>query len=267
MSSSGIAAPLAVVTGASSGLGAIFAQRLSERGFNLALSGRDADRLEETRRSVSKTRECVVNTVAVDLGTDDGVASLVRELGDRPIDLLVNNAGFGTYGPFDQSSHEREMEVIRVDVAALVGLTRAVLPGMLDRGPGGVLNVASTVAFQPAPYQATYGAAKAFVLSFSQALWQETRHRGVTVTALCPGPTRTGFVDALRNTQASETSAYSKLADPAPVVDAGLRALDRGQPVVIPGLRNRAVAFMPRLAPRRVVTSISARVLAPGTSR
>jgi short-subunit dehydrogenase len=262
-----MAAPLAVVTGASSGLGAIFAQRLSERGFNLALSGRDPDRLEETRRSVSRTRECVVSTVAVDLGAGNGVASLLRELGDRPIDLLVNNAGFGTYGPFDQSDSEREMEVIRVDVAALVELTRAVLPGMLDRGRGGVLNVASTVAFQPAPYQATYGAAKAFVLSFSQALWQEARHRGVTVTALCPGPTRTGFVDALRNAEASETSAYSKLADPAPVVDAGLRALDRGQPVVIPGLRNRAVAFMPRLAPRRFVTSISARVLAPSTSR
>jgi short-subunit dehydrogenase len=258
---------LAVVTGASSGLGAIFARRLSERGFNLALSGRDPDRLEETRRNVNKTRECVVATVAADLGTDNGIASLIRELGDRPIELLVNNAGFGTYGPFDQSSAEREMDVVRVDVAALVGLTRAVLPGMLDRGRGGVLNVASTVAFQPTPYQATYGAAKAFVLSFSQALWQEARHRGVTVTALCPGPTRTGFVDALRNAQASKTNAYSKLADPAPVVDAGLRALDRGQPVVIPGLRNRAVAFMPRLAPRRFVTSISARVLTPSTSR
>ena len=115
------------------------------------------------------------------------------------------------------------MDVIGVDVGALVRLTRAVLPGMIELGRGGVLNVASTIAFQPAPYQATYGAAKAFVLSFSQALWQETRHRGVTVTALCPGPTKTGFLDALQNAEASHTAVYAKLAEPGPVVDAGLR--------------------------------------------
>lgn len=267
MSSPGTVAPLAVVTGASSGLGAIFAQRLSARGYDLVLSGRDPDRLEETRQRVNQTREGVTTTVVADLATDEGIASLAAQLSDRPIDLLVNNAGFGTYGPFDQSNAPRETDVVRVDVAALVGLTRAVLPGMVARGHGGVLNVASTIAFLPAPYQATYGAAKSFVLSFSQALWQETRHRGVTVTALCPGPTRTGFVDALENAQASQTVAYSKLADAGPVVDAGLRALDRGQPVAVPGLRNRAIAFLPRLAPRRLVTMTSAHVLTPKASR
>jgi short-subunit dehydrogenase len=134
---------------------------------------------------------------------------------------------------------------------------------MVERGHGGVLNVASTIAFQPAPYQATYGAAKAFVLSFSQALWQETRHRGVTVTALCPGPTKTGFVDALKNAQASQTAIYARLDEPGPVVDAGLRALDRGVPVAVPGLRNQAIAFLPRIAPRRLITAVSGRLLAP----
>ncbi len=134
---------------------------------------------------------------------------------------------------------------------------------MVKRGRGGVLNVASTIAFQPAPYQATYGAAKAFVLSFSQALWQETRHRGVTVTALCPGPTKTGFVDALSNAEASQTAIYARLDEPGPVVDVGLRALDRGVPVVVPGLRNQAIAFLPRIAPRRLITSISGRLLTP----
>ena len=257
-------APVAVVTGASSGLGAIFAQRLAERGFNLVLTGRDPDRLEEVRRRVvAGTQGCAVTLVTADLATGDGVLTLLRELDEQPVDLLVNNAGFGTYGSFDQSDAAREMDIIGVDVAALVRLTRAVLPGMVERGRGGVLNVASTIAFQPAPYQATYGAAKAFVLSFSQALWQETRHRGVTVTVLCPGPTKTGFVDALKSATASNTAVYARLGQPAPVVDAGLRALDRGAPVAVPGLRNQAIAFLPRIAPRRFVTSMSGRVLTP----
>jgi short-subunit dehydrogenase len=264
MSSSGIPGPLAVVTGASSGLGAIFAQRLGERGFNLLLTGRRPDRLEQVRhRVIAGARDCAVTLVTADLATGDGVLALLHELGDRPVDLLVNNAGFGTYGPFDRSDTAREIDVIGVDVAALVRLTRAVLPGMIERRRGGVLNVASTIAFQPAPYQATYGAAKAFVLSFSQALWQETRHRGVTVTALCPSPTKTGFLDALQNAEAAQTAIYARLAEPGPVVDAGLRALDRGIPIAVPGLRNQAIAFLPRITPRRLITSMSGRYLTP----
>ena len=264
MSPSGIPGPVAVVTGASSGLGALFAQRLGERGFNLVLTGRDRNRLEKVRqRVIANARDCAITLLTADLATGDGVLALLRELGDRPVDLLVNNAGFGTYGPFDRSDTAREVDVIGVDIAAVVRLTRAVLPGMLERGRGGILNVASTIAFQPAPYQATYGAAKAFVLSFSQALWQETRHRGVTVTALCPGPTKPGFLAALQNAEASQTAIYAKLAEPGPVVDAGLRALDRGIPVVVPGLRNQAIAFLPRITPRRLITSMSGRYLAP----
>jgi len=157
-----------VVAGAASGLGAVFAQRLGERDHSLVLAGRDPGRLEEVRQRVTAgARDCAVTLVTAGLATGDGVLALLRELGDRPVDLLVNNAGFGTYGPFDRSDRRRAMDVIAVDVAALVQLTRAVLPGMVERGRGGVLNVASTIAFQPAPYQATYGAAKTFALSFS----------------------------------------------------------------------------------------------------
>jgi short-subunit dehydrogenase len=255
---------VAVVTGASSGLGAIFAQRLSQRGFDLVLAGRDPSRLEEVRqRVIAGAPDCAVTLVIADLATGDGVLTLLSELGDRPVDLLVNNAGFGTYGPFDRSDTAREMDCIGVTVTALVRLTRAVLPGMVERGRGKVLNVASTIAFQPAPYQATYGAAKAFVLSFSEALWQETRQHGVTVTVLCPGPTKTGFVDALKNPAASQTSVYAKLDEPEPVVDAGLRALDHGALLAVPGLRNQVFAFLPRITPSRILTSISGRLLAP----
>src|SRR5262249_40929201 len=139
-----------------------------------------------------------VETVVADLSTASGVSTLLEYVDGRRIEVLINNAGFGSYGPFAEADHKREDDEVAVDVDAVIALARAFLPGMLSRGSGGILNVASTIAFQPAPYQAVYGASKAFVLSFSQALWAETRGTGVAVTALCPGPTRTGFVDALR---------------------------------------------------------------------
>ena len=158
----------AVVTGASSGLGAIFAEQLAKRGMSLVLTGRDESRLNAVAQRVSETD---VELVVGDLGTDAGVTDLIARLDGRNIEVLVNNAGFGTYGPFAEVDAGREHELVAVNVDALVRLTHAVLPGMLARGSGGILNVASTIAFQPGPYQATYGASKAFVLSLSQALW------------------------------------------------------------------------------------------------
>ena len=185
----------AVVTGASSGLGAIFAEQLAKRGLSLLLAGRDEPRLSKVADRVRETTPNVeVELLVGDLGTDSGVDSLTARLHGRTIAVLVNNAGFGTYGRFSEVDAGREHELVAVNVDALVRLTHAVLPGMLARGRGGILNVASTIAFQPGPYQATYGASKAFVLSLSQALWAETRGTGVTVTALCPPPTRTGWV-------------------------------------------------------------------------
>src|ERR1700710_870640 len=213
----------AVINGASSGLGAIFADQLARRGLSLILTGRNETRLDEVAQRVRQITPNV-ELVVGDLGTEAGVADLVTRLGERPIDVLVNNAGFGTYGPFAEVDADREHELVAVNVDALVRLTHAVLPGMLERKRGGILNVASTIAFQPAPYQATYGASKAFVLSLSQALWAETRGTGVTVTALCPGPTETGFVGAL-GSDVSHTAVYKHLAAPEPVVTKGLRGL------------------------------------------
>lgn len=253
----------AVVTGASSGLGALFAEQLARRGLSLVLTGRDRSRLEAVRTRIQELAPAVdVELVVGDLGVAPGVEELVRHLDGRPVDVLVNNAGFGTYGGFAHTDAGREHGMIGVNVDALVGLTHAVLPGMLARGSGGILNVASVIAFQPAPYQAGYGATKAFVLSFSQALWAETRGTGVTVTALCPGPTDTGFVDAL-DADVSHVGLYRHLAAAEPVVRAGLQGLDRGRAVVVPGWRNKAMATSGRVTPGWISALISARILRP----
>jgi uncharacterized protein len=259
----------AVVTGASSGLGRGLAARLADRGMSLVLTGRNEARLDEAAHQIRRAAPRVrVETVATDLSARSGVSTLLDHIGDRPIEVLVNNAGFGSYGPFAEADVKRESDEVAVDVSAVMTLAHAFLSGMLVRGSGGILNVASTIAFQPAPYQAVYGASKAFVLSFSQALWAEARSAGVAVTALCPGPTRTGFVDAL-GADVGHTAIYRRLADPEPVIEAGLRALEKGRAVVITGVRNKVVAASGRFLPREWLVLVSARLLRPvsGASR
>jgi short-subunit dehydrogenase len=233
--------------------------------MSLVLTGRNEARLndvaDEIRRTVPQVK---VESVIADLSTGMGVSALLDHVGERPIEVLVNSAGFGSYGPFIDADAEREAEEVGVDVSAVVTLSRAFLRGMLRRGHGGILNVASTIAFQPAPSQAVYGASKAFVLSFSQALWAEVRAAGVAVTALCPGPTRTGFVDAMGTGDARHTAIYRRLADPEPVIEAGLRGLDKGTAVVIPGVRNKLLAAAGRFTPRAWLIRVSAWLLRPG---
>ena len=231
--------------------------------MSLVLTGRNEARLDEAAMQIRRVAPRVqVETIAADLSTRSGVSALLAHVGDRPIEVLVNNAGFGSYGPFAEADADREADEVALDVGAVVTLARAFLPGMLARRSGGILNVASTIAFQPAPYQAVYGASKAFVLSFSQALWAEARAAGVAVTALCPGPTRTGFVDAL-GADVGHTVIYSRLAPPEPVIEAGLRALEEGRAVVIPGMRNRLIAASGRFMPHEWLIRVSARLLRP----
>ena len=253
----------AVVTGASSGLGRGLAARLADRGMSLVLTGRNQLRLDETAQQIRQVAPRVkVETITADLSTASGISALLDHVGERPIEVLVNNAGFGSYGTFAKADPDKEDDEVAVDVVAVIKLARAFLPGMMARRSGGILNVASTIAFQPAPYQAVYGASKAFVLSFSQALWAEARVAGVAVTALCPGPTRTGFVEAL-GADVGHTTIYRRLAEPEPVIEAGLRALEKGQAVVIPGLRNRLIAESGRFMPREWLTLVSGRWLKP----
>lgn len=252
----------ALVTGASSGLGAEFARQLADRGANLILVARSADRLRTVAAEIERTHSVRVEVVPTDLADRDAVEHLAGRIGDR-VHLLVNNAGYGSYGPFATLDPGREYNQVLVNNAALVALTRAVLPAMLHRGTGAVINIASTIAFQPGAYQAVYGATKAFVLSFSEAVRVETRRTGVRVLTLCPGPVDTGFLAGLGDDRAAHTAIYSRLDRADRVIATALRALDRDRATVIPGLRNALLANAPRFAPRATTAWISGRLLRP----
>jgi short-subunit dehydrogenase len=250
----------ALVTGASSGLGEVFARELAARGADLVLVARSRDKLEALAEELRARPGVSVEVLACDLsvpGAGAGLAARLDERGVR-IDVLVNNAGFGLFGLLHEVDPARASQQVQLNVAALTELTSAVLPQMLARDRGAIVNVASTAAFQPLPYMAVYGATKAYVLSFTEALWAETRGTGVRVTALCPGATATAFFDT-----ASEHASIGRRMAPEQVVAAAFTALSRRRCSVIAGLRNRLLAATPRLTPRQTVARISARTMRP----
>src|SRR5215472_84017 len=183
-----------LVTGASSGLGAEFARQLADRGGNLVLVARSADRLAALADELRARHRVTATAVPADLSLPDEVSRVAAFTATTQVDVLVNSAGFGTYGAFAGLDPGREHDEVMVNAVAAVDLAHAVLPGMLARRSGGVITVASSIAFQPAPRQAVYGATKAFALAFSEALWGETRGSGVRILALCPGPVATGYL-------------------------------------------------------------------------
>lgn len=247
----------ALVTGASSGIGAAFADALAQRQVDLVLVARSEQRLYETAACLHAAYGIRVEVIGEDLSREhaaQAVTGHLQQLGVE-VDILVNNAGFATQGRFDAIAAEREHEQIMVNAATVVDLTRALLPGMVARGTGTIINVASLGGFQPAPYLAVYGATKAFVLSFSQALSAELRGRGVQVLALCPGPVPTAFFDVLGSRQAAIGQELTAEA----VVAAALRALEDGRSLVVPGWRNRLTAEATRLLPRSLVLTLAER--------
>ena len=243
---------VALVTGASAGLGVDFARQLSERGHRLVLAARRKDRLEELAKELGKAR-----AIAIDLSKAGAAAKLMADIeaNGETVGLLVNNAGFGLIGRFAELDARRERQMVDLNVATLMDLCRAVAPAMIKRKAGGIINVASTAAFQPGPRMAVYFATKAFVLSLSEALHEELKPRGVHVTCLCPGPTRTEFGDVAGF---GGNGLFDRVAMESPeVVKAGLDGLDRNKAVVIPGVVNKLGAFSGRLAPRSVVRKIA----------
>ena len=243
---------VALVTGASAGLGVDFARQLSKRGHPLVLAARRKDRLQALAKELGNAR-----VIAIDLSKKDAAAKLMADLQAKGeiVDLLVNNAGFGLIGRFAELDAGREREMIDLNVGTLTDLCRAVAPGMIDRKSGGIINVASTAAFQPGPKMAVYFATKAFVLSLTEALHEELKPHGIKVTCLCPGPTRTEFGDVAGF---GGNGLFDRVAMESPeVVAAGLKGLDRNQAVVVPGFVNKLTASSGRFAPRSVVRKIA----------
>jgi short-subunit dehydrogenase len=245
----------AVVTGASSGIGADIARELAERGHQVVLVARSADRLESLAAELGNG----ARALPADLTDRAARASLpdrVRELGLTP-EVLINNAGYSTLGPVFKADPDAEVMMIELDVVAVADLCTRFLPGMVERGRGAVLNVASTAAFQPLPGQAGYGAGKAFVLSYTQSLAAELRGTGVTATALCPGPVDTDFGQTAGfSAEDEKTLPPFMWVDSRAVAAAAVKGLDRGRLVVIPGIANRVASVFATVTPRTVLLPI-----------
>lgn len=254
---------IALITGASTGIGASFAEVLAHRGHDLILVARSQDKLDALASRLMGATGQRVTVIAADLGLPGSGAALAAEvlqLGLH-VDLLVNNAGFGVAGAFVKQNAQRDAEMIALNCAAVVDLAHAFLPAMLERGSGGIINVASMAAFQPLPYMTIYAATKSFVLSFTEGLWAEVRDKGIQVTALCPGPVDTPFFEATGTPGLRKTVPPPLMMQTMPVVEAALASLAAGQPVCIPGLPNKAVSLLPRLVTRSFMAKMSARVM------
>lgn len=243
----------ALITGASSGIGAAFARELASRGANLVLVARSADKLHALASDLRDRYRVDIDILPCDLTRESAAAEIHAELRqrNRTISILVNNAGFSTNGAFETIPAAQDHQQVMLNVAAVVTMAHEFIPEMLRQGEGVLINVGSTTSFYPLPQQAVYAASKAFVLSFSEALWAEYRQRGIAVMALCPGATDTAFFSAMGR------DVNLKKHSPDSVVQAALAALDNKRHYVIPGLRNTfESAVLPRLLPRSVLARL-----------
>lgn len=249
-----------LITGASGGIGEAFARQLAVQGKGLILAARSKDKLQALAEELSTAHGVQVHVIAADLAQHDSARPLFEEterLG-LTVDLLINNAGYGKGGAFTELSFEVQADMIRLNVNTLVELTYLYLPAMRQHKRGGVINLGSTASWQPVPYMSVYGATKAFVLSFSEALAEEVRADGVKVMALCPGATATGF----QSTAGVWEEQRSSMPGPDEVVSDALRAFEQGKTSFVHGFQNRVVAFFAsRFLPRRFVARMAARVV------
>jgi len=249
----------ALITGASSGIGEAFARKLAAQGRNVLLVARSEDKLITLCNELGRQNSIRAQYIAMDLTEPDAPARLYEETVQRglTIDLLINNAGFGAFADFAKVSLERQLNMIDLNIKSLVDLTYRFLLPMRERKQGAIINVASTAGFQPVPFMTTYAATKAFVLSFSEALWEENRPYGVHVMALCPGATDTNFFEAAHGHKpAGRVSQTSE-----EVVETGLRGLGQRKGSIISGWRNLLMIQLERLTPRSLVTRAAGRMM------
>jgi len=232
----------ALITGASSGLGREMARLLDQQGHEVVLVARSTDALEDLASDLSSA-----TVIGADLATPEGRQGVTEAIGS--VDVLINNAGFGECGMFAEIDEQRSVSMVELNCEAVVSLTRSYLPGMLERGSGRIMNIASTAAFQPGPTMAVYYASKAFVLSFTEAVAEEVRGSGVTATAFCPGAFTSGFQDAAHagNTRLIKGRTLPSSAE---IARAALKAMEAGAVVRVPGLTNKIGALSPRFTPR-----------------
>src|SRR5438876_6021613 len=254
-----------LITGASSGIGEAFARQLASRGHNLLLVARSDDKLINLCNELGRINGARAQYVAMDLSEPDAPARLFEETQKRhlQIDFLINNAGFGSMGDFTTLDLDRALNMIDLNVRALVELTNRFLAPMRERQSGSIINVASTAGFQPVPFMATYGATKAFVLSFSEALWEENRPYGIRVMALCPGVTDTNFFAASKMERPPARISQT----PEEVVETALRALRRGKSSVISGWTNFFMVESERVVPRSLILRAAGAVLRSHTEK
>ena len=247
----------ALVTGASSGIGEDLARLIAAGGRNVVLLARSVDKLQALAHQLSTAHGIESTVLAADLADGGAASEIARTLSARgiAIDMLVNNAGFGTAGSFASEDPRVQQDMLQVNVVALTALTRTFLPGMLERKRGRILNVASTAAFQPGPFMTVYYASKAYVLSFSEALAEETAGTGVTVTCLCPGPTDTGF-QSRAQIEKSRLFNLSRPMKSSDVARAGYEAMLAGRRLVIAGAMNKIVAQSIRVTPRALALKV-----------
>jgi len=253
----------ALITGASAGIGYSLAKLFARDQFDLVLVSRDRKRLEEVAAELESSYKCRTAVVPKDLTISRAPDELYEELQNNSVDIdvLVNNAGVGAHGAFHKSDTQQILNLVRLNIDALVHMTRLFLPRMVERGNGRVLNVASVAAYQPGPFMATYYASKAFVLSFSEAIAVELKGTGVTMTTLCPGPTRTQFNENAGIAHSKLGKSARVALSPDAVANIGYDAMLKGKRTVIAGLKNRVAAFASsRVLPKSLVINAIATV-------
>jgi short-subunit dehydrogenase len=250
-----------MVTGASSGIGAEIARALASKGHGVALVARREDRLRDLAQELAAKHHVRAEAIGCDLSDHAARERLAAEISERGlrVDIVVNNAGFGSAGRFHELDLDGELHMVRTNVEALVHLCGEYVPGMVERGAGAVMNVASTAAFQPMPRQSTYGGSKAFVLSFTEALSSDLKGTGVTATALCPGPVKTEFTDQHEGFEAAASTPDFIWMSAEDCARAAVRGLERGKRVVVPGVANRVGTLAGQHAPRSVLLAAARR--------